>query len=75
MKTLASENMVRLSQQHFAWSQSTGRPCIFSTAKIQMLNISMEKRQRSAKTTVSAATATELQCGEHHLSLKDSLEK
>jgi len=67
--------VVCLSQQPFTWSQSIGRPCIFSSANKQILNISMVKYQSSAKTTVSTVTETELQCAESHLSLKGALKK
>lgn len=75
VKLLGSKNMVYLSQQSFTWFQSLGRPCIFSTTNMQMLNISMVKHQSFAKTIVSLVAATELQCGKHHLILKGSLKK
>lgn len=70
VKLLGSKNVICLSQQHFAWFHSIGRPCIFSTTNKQMLNISMVKHQSFSKTVVSLVSVTVLQYGEHHLILK-----
>lgn len=75
VKLLESKNVICLSQQHFAWLQSIAKPCIFSTANMQMLNISMVKHQSFVKTIVSLVSVALLQCGEHHLILKGGLKR